>query len=375
MTSSNYICDEPTGKWYITLAKDVWVATTDFVNENRDHVIFNGCGPLDSWTGLNERRAVLVDMKAKEFSDVLGCKFASHVDGYDDTEEGRMKQKRARETLKLKMKHCLKECKRRLSAVAYTRIVVLSGEEHAFDFDWLRDNIYNTVMQYYDAHRDIEAFAGITKEQGLVNLLSLPIDQFNDTFDGRFDIHAVGFVESKDCVKEYFTKLVEQASSTATATATTPLAAAATAPQAHEQFQMVMQFMGATASNFDAAASNFDAAASILRTEREERIAGQVQHKALIDRNTIVGRNAHERIDVHDDRLDKHDERFDNHDEKIDILQRQMKALTPKPEKKRHPTPTPIPTPTPKKKRAHAHAQDQAPGSLRRSARKKPARK
>lgn len=169
-------------------------------------------------------------MKAKEFSDVLGYRFANQVDDYDDTDEGRRQQKRGRETLKARMKHVLEECKRRLSALTYTRIVLISGVEHTFEYNQLSDKIHKAVVQYYDAHRDIEAFAGITKEQGLVNLLSLPIDQFNDTFDGRFDIHAVGFVESKDCVKEYFTKLVEQASSTATATATAPLAAAATAP-------------------------------------------------------------------------------------------------------------------------------------------------
>jgi len=230
--SVNNIHDHPPdGKWMkqgeAVKGEAVWKATTDFVNANPDHDIFNGCSPLDSWTGLNERRIVLFGKTAKGFSDVLGCRYANIVDGYDDTDEGRLKQKRARDNLKLRMKHCLKECKRRLSAVAYTRIVVVSGVEHTFDFDWLCDNIYNTVMQYYDdAHRDNEAFAGVTKLQALVNLLSLPIDQFNDIFDGQFDIYAAGFVESKDCVKEYFTKLMEQAS---TATTTAPLATAASA--------------------------------------------------------------------------------------------------------------------------------------------------
>ena len=47
---------------------------TDFVKNNPDHVIFIGCSPLDSPTGLNERRGVLFRMTAKEFSDVLGCR-------------------------------------------------------------------------------------------------------------------------------------------------------------------------------------------------------------------------------------------------------------------------------------------------------------
>eukprot|EP00985_Skeletonema_marinoi_P002085 scaffold844_cov121-Skeletonema_marinoi.AAC.2 len=362
MTSSNFNDPKPEQRWYtqIQLAQDAWAAATNFVKKNRDHVIFNGCSPLDSPTGLNERRIVLFRMTAKKFSDVLGCRFKKQVDDYDDTDEGRLQQKRGRENLKLRMKHALGECKKRLSAVTYTRIVPISGVEHTFQYDPLSDTIHKAVVQYYDAHRHIEAFADVTKEQGLVNLLILPNDQFNNAFDGRFDINAVGFVESKDCVKEYFTKLMEQAS-TATAPPAPTAAPAPTAPTADEQFQMVMQFMSASTSN---TASNIDAVAGCLNAEREERIAGQVQHKALIDQNTIVIGKAHERID-------NHDERIGNHDEKIDILERKIEALTPKPKKKRDPTP--LPTPTPKKKRAHA--QDQAPGSVRRSARKKPTRK
>ena len=56
------------------LAQEVWGAATDFINENPDHVIFNGCSSLDSSTGFNERRLVLFGMKAKEFSDVIDCK-------------------------------------------------------------------------------------------------------------------------------------------------------------------------------------------------------------------------------------------------------------------------------------------------------------
>eukprot|EP00986_Skeletonema_menzelii_P014638 scaffold9860_cov145-Skeletonema_menzelii.AAC.6 len=196
-------------------------------------------------------------MTAKKFSDVLGCRFKNEVDDYDDTDEGRLQQKRGRENLKMRMKHALGECKKRLSAVTYTRIVSLLGVEHTFQYDWLSDTIHKAAVQYYDANRHIEAFADDTKEQGLVNLLSLPIDQFNNAFDGRFDINAVGFVESKNCVKEYFTKLTEQAS-----TATT--SQAATAPAA-EQFQMMMQFMSASTSNIDTvartSASNIDAVA------------------------------------------------------------------------------------------------------------------
>ena len=218
MTSSNFNDPKPEQRWYthIQLAQDVWAAATNFVKKNRDHVIFNGCSPLDSPTGLNERRIVLFRMTAKEFSDVLGCRFKKQVDDYDDTDEGRLQQKRGRENLKLRMKNALGECKKRLSAVTYTRIVPISGVEHTFQYDPLSDTIHKAAVQYYDAHRHIEAFADVTKEQGLVNLLILPNDQFNNAFDGRFDINAVGFVESKDCVKEYFTKLMEQAS-TATA--------------------------------------------------------------------------------------------------------------------------------------------------------------
>ncbi len=231
MTSFDNIHDpDPNGRWWeVQLAKEVWGGATAFVKDNRDHVIFNGCGPLDSWTGLNERRIVLVGKTAKAFSDVLGCKFADHVDGYDDTEEGRKKRKRGRDNLKTRMKHALEECKKRLSAVTYKRIVMVSGVQHKFVFNSLSDKILNVSAQYYDAHRDNEAFADVTKEQGLVNLLSLPIDQFNDTFDGQFEINDGGFVESKDCVKEYFTKLVEQASTT-----TAPLAA----HSAHQHYQL-----------------------------------------------------------------------------------------------------------------------------------------
>ncbi len=208
--------------------KAVWEAGTTFVKINPDHAVFNvnDCGPLDSYTGLNERRVVLFSMKAKGFSDVLGGKFSSIVDGYDDTDEGKLKQKRARDNLKLRMKHAKKECETRLRAVTYERLVTLSGVQHTFYFSQLHDKILNVPAQYYDAHRDNEAFAGVTKEQALVNLLSLPNDQFNDIFDGQFEIDADGFVESKDYVKEYCTKLMEQVS---TATTTAPLATAASA--------------------------------------------------------------------------------------------------------------------------------------------------
>ena len=77
MTNSNYIHDpEPQQKWYthVLLAQDVWAAATDFVKNNPDHIIFIGSSPLDSPTGLNERRCVLFRMTAKKFSDVLGCR-------------------------------------------------------------------------------------------------------------------------------------------------------------------------------------------------------------------------------------------------------------------------------------------------------------
>lgn len=105
----------------------------------------------------------------------------------------------------------------------------------------------------------------------------------------------------------------------------------ATAPTPTEQFQMMKELMNASASNIDAVArtsssnidavarttaSNINAVASILDAERVERIAGQVQHKAWIDQNTIGIGKAHERIDIHGQR--------------IDILERTIEALTPK---------------------------------------------
>ena len=63
-------------------------------------------------------------MTAKEFSDVLGCRFKNQVDDYD----GRQVAAKAwKGNLKLRMKHALGECKKRLSAVTYTRIVPLLG--------------------------------------------------------------------------------------------------------------------------------------------------------------------------------------------------------------------------------------------------------
>jgi hypothetical protein len=224
-----------------------------------------------------------------------------------------------------------------------TRVVSVLGVQHTFSFDTSMDKIYNAVVQYYDANRNIEAFDGITKEQGLVKLLSLPGDQFNEVFDGRFDINSEGFIASKNCVKEYATKLMEHEMEVSAAAA----AANATPATEPSQFQMMMELNKATNSNINAVARTSATIASSLDAERVERIAGQVQHKALIERNTIGIGKAHERID--------------GHGQRIDILERAVEALTPK--KK---DPTPVPTPTPKKNRVQA-----PPVSVRRSARKK----
>jgi len=290
---------DPRGRWFTRqqLGRDVWREGTLHARNNPDHEMYLSCGPVDSRTGLNERRRVLFNMESKAFSDLLGRRFANLVDDFPDTKDGKRQRKNGRETLKLKMKHALTESDTRLAAASLlttitTRVVSVLGVEHTFSFDKLMDDIYNVVMQYYDANRNIEAFDGVTKEQGLIKLLSLPGDQFNVVFNGRFDINADGFTASKNFVKEYVTKLMEASIATVTATAPTPT----------EQFQMMKELMNASASNIDAVArtsssnidavarttaSNINAVASILDAERVERIAGQVQHKAWIDQNTI----------------------------------------------------------------------------------------
>mmetsp|Transcript_12895 Transcript_12895/g.16480 ORF Transcript_12895/g.16480 Transcript_12895/m.16480 type:complete len:280 (+) Transcript_12895:261-1100(+) len=271
---------DPRGRWFTRqqLGRDVWREGTLHARNNPDHEMYLSCGPVDSRTGLNERRRVLFNMESKAFSDLLGRRFANLVDDFPDTKDGKRQRKNGRETLKLKMKHALTESDTRLAAASLlttttTRVVSVLGVEHTFSFDKLMDDIYNVVMQYYDANRNIEAFDGVTKEQGLIKLLSLPGDQFNVVFNGRFDINADGFTASKNFVKEYVTKLME--ASIATATAPTPT----------EQFQMMKELMNASASNINAVArttaSNINVVASILDAERVERIAGQVQHKAL----------------------------------------------------------------------------------------------
>eukprot|EP00984_Skeletonema_dohrnii_P005711 scaffold2015_cov125-Skeletonema_dohrnii-CCMP3373.AAC.7 len=84
-----------------------------------------------------------------------------------------------------------------------TRVVSVLGVEpwtrveHTFSFDKLMDDIYNVVMQYYDANRNIEAFDGVTKEQGLINLLSLPGDQFNVVFNGGLTLTPTVSLQAK----------------------------------------------------------------------------------------------------------------------------------------------------------------------------------
>eukprot|EP00984_Skeletonema_dohrnii_P005712 scaffold2015_cov125-Skeletonema_dohrnii-CCMP3373.AAC.8 len=168
-----------------------------------------------------------------------------------------------------------------------------------------------------------------------------------------------------------------------------------------------MELFSASASNIDAVARTSASVASILDAERVERIAGQVQHKAWIDQNTIGIGKAHERIDIHGQRIDILERTIEalmnasatasNIDdvartsassldaERVERIagQVQHKALLTdalseleRPTKgstsMRDPTlaPTPAPTPILYKKRAQAQ-----PVSVRRSARKKPAKK
>ena len=154
------------------------------------------------------------------------------------------------------------------------------GVDYTFQFNESMEEIYNAVVQYYEVNRNIEAFRGISKEQGLVKLLSLPNDVFNNTFNGLFDIHATSFVANKSYVLEYANKL----------------RASSTAPSSYgEQFQTMMSnFSNAVANGINdvasAAASNLDATHAVARcldAERVERIARQ---KMLGDRIDVLER-------------------------------------------------------------------------------------
>ena len=313
--------------------------------DHPNHPLYRGCKTLD------ERHSVLLRLEAKRLSDVLDGRFSNQVDNFPDNKEGKKKRKNGRGNLKKKMSRALEESNNRIAAAAAalasvttatTRIVYVLGIEHTFQFDELMEEIYNVVVRYCDVmhNRNIEGFDGITKEQGMVRLLSLSDDQFNDTFNGRFDINTASFFASKRYVKEYAKKLTEAS------TAAPPVAAAAPATTSLEErereqehgrelFQLMLTFMTSTAQNLGAAASNQDA-------ERVERIAGQEQHKALIERNSIeIGTVQRDNI---------------GRDKRIDIIEREVDALTQLLRRRM--------------KRGQAH-----PVSIRRSARKKPAKK
>lgn len=98
---------DPRGRWFTRqqLGRDVWREGTLHARNNPDHEMYLSCGPVDSRTGLNERRRVLFNMESKAFSDLLGRRFANLVDDFPDTKDDKRQRKNGRETLKLKMKH------------------------------------------------------------------------------------------------------------------------------------------------------------------------------------------------------------------------------------------------------------------------------
>ena len=237
---------------------------------------------------------------------------------------------------------------------------------HTFQFDQLKDKIYNALVEYCERYHDIEVFDGLTKEQMYLKLLDLPDCEFNNAFGGSLEIGTEGFFESKLVVKGYVTKLMEAAMAVSTDAAAG--AAGAAAPRADEPEALKAQsnasdskvddlasllgnFVRVSTSNHDDITSGMkslrcsvETVNSTVEKERVERIAGQKHHKALIDRNTAGVRDAHDRIDD---------------------LQRQFaEALSPQKGKK------PV-TPTPRKKSAQA----QPESGRRRSARKMAARK
>ena len=225
--------DVPTEKWYIPskkcdLGKRAFAAATDHATNHHGDDIYIGCSSLD------ERRCVLFDRTAEEFDKIVGGQFWEEVHNFPDTEEGIEQQDHSRKELKLKMKHGYKFCKKRLSkattlTITTKRDVAVSGVHYTFQFDPLKDKIYNEVVEHCKLNHDIEEFDGLTKEQMCLKLLDLPDCEFNNIFEGSLDISTDGFFESKLVVKGYVTKLMEAAMAVSTAAA-----AGAAAPRADE---------------------------------------------------------------------------------------------------------------------------------------------
>ena len=205
----------------------------------------------------------------------LGGEFKDQVDISADAVEGKAKYGLTESTENAAAASSL--------TITNTRTISIMGVDYTFQFNESMEDIYKAVVQYYEVNRDIEAFRGISKAQGLVKLLSLPTDQFNNTFNGLFDINATSFVASKNYVLEYATKLRE-----------------ASDPSSYgEQFQTMMSNFSnaianaiidvarATNGNIDALtrawARNSDAVFSCVDAERVERIARQKMLGERID--------------------------------------------------------------------------------------------
>ena len=327
-----YSYKHPQGKWYKhnPLGKRVWNEGTNFAVNNPNHDIFLGCSPLDSPTGLDERRRILFDMTPKQYSDLLGGMFEDYVDIPAETEEEKRKRKKERDKVKDQMRNGLTESTERINAassltIVNTRTVSIMGVEHTFQFNQSMEEIFNAVV----LHRDVEALDGVAKAQGMIQLLSLPLDQFSNSFDGLFDINAPSFVASKIYVLQYATKLRE---------ASTFTAPSSSAEQSNRMEERVTALEAATRTTD----SNFRAIASSVGNTNDNMVAA-------------IGKNCNA---INAERVERIAEQDILH-RKFDALTLEVRGATP------HPTPTPK-----KKERAEAR-----PVSVRRSARIETARK
>ena len=281
-----------TENWYhhFPYARRVYDAATDHATNHHGHVIYIGCSSLD------ERRCVLFDRTEEEFNEIVGGLFGEEVHNFPDTDEGIEQQSRSRKELKLKMRHGYNFCKKRLSkattlTITTTRDVVVSGVHHTFQFDQLKDKIYNALVEYCERYHDIEVFDGLTKEQMYLKLLDLPDCEFNNAFGGSLEIGTEGFFESKLVVKGYVTKLMEAAMAVSTDAAAGAAAPRADEPEAlkaqsnasdskvDDLASLVDNFVHTSASNHDditsgmnSLARSVDTVNSTVEKERVERI-------------------------------------------------------------------------------------------------------
>ena len=272
------------------LGKRAFAAATDHATNHPDHDIYIGCSSLD------ERRCVLLNKTAEEFNEIVGGQFWKEVHKFPDTDEGKKQRKNSREKLKRKMTYGYEFCKKRLdkaSALTITtkRDVVVSGVHYTFQFDPLKDKIYNEVVEHCKLNHDIEEFDGLTKEQMCLKLLDLPDCEFNNIFEGSLDISTDGFFESKLVVKGYVTKLMEAAMAVSTDAAAGAAAPRADEPEAlkaqsnasdskvDDLASLVDNFVHTSASNHDditsgmnSLARSVDTVNSTVEKERVERI-------------------------------------------------------------------------------------------------------